>query len=103
MTILKLYLIKISGTQYSPIGTIVEDYLVPLTRRHNHLECDGAKYKVADYPDLAFVLRGQFGGTKFPKGLRKFSLYRKWYSRYGTFRVPDLRAATRVLDFRSFV
>lgn len=67
-----------SGPDGNPLGTVIS--FMGLTAPDGYLACDGAVYNIADYTELAFFFRAQFGAENYFGG-----------DGVTTFAVPDLR------------
>ena len=67
-----------SGPDGNPLGTVIS--FMGLTAPDGYLACDGAVYNIADYTELAFFFKAQFGAENYFGG-----------DGTTTFAVPDLR------------
>ena len=52
-----------SGPDGNPLGTVIS--FMGLTAPDGYLACDGAVYNIADYTELAFFFKAQFGAENY--------------------------------------
>lgn len=67
-----------AGPDGNPVGTVIS--FLGLTAPKDYLPCDGAEYRISNYPELAEFFRQQFGATNHFGG-----------DGTSTFAVPDMR------------